>query len=84
MITWGSMREVSIVEAVIANIMKGVILLGVLVSVAHCETPKPVEHDPGAWGFTTMSATLATGTFTKPSIGFAAGVVIGVVSNHKD
>jgi LytS/YehU family sensor histidine kinase len=46
--------------------------------------PRPVEHDPGAWAFTTGSASAMTGTFTKPWIGLAAGVTIGVAANLQD
>jgi branched-subunit amino acid ABC-type transport system permease component len=47
-------------------------------------SPRPVEHDPGAWAFTTGFASAITGTFTKPWIGFAAGVTIGLASNLQD
>lgn len=43
-----------------------------------------VEHDPGAWAVTTGFTTVVTGTFTKPWVGFAAGVTIGVASNLQD
>jgi hypothetical protein len=46
--------------------------------------PHPVEHDPGAWAFTTGFASGMTGTFTKPWIGLAAGVTIGVAANLQD
>ena len=44
-------------------------------------SPRPVEHDPGAWAFTTGSASTLTGTFTKPWIGLATGVTVGVAAN---
>src|SRR5579864_2114613 len=43
--------------------------------------PRPVEHDPGTWALTTGVASAITGTFTKPWIGLAAGVTIGVAAN---
>ena len=43
--------------------------------------PKPVEHDPGAWAFTTGAATSMVGVFTKPSYGLAAGAGIAVLGN---
>jgi hypothetical protein len=46
--------------------------------------PRPVEHDPGAWAFTTGFASAITGTFTKPWIGLAAGVTIAVAANLQD
>ena len=46
--------------------------------------PKPVEHDPGAWGATTVFTTTVTGAFTRPWIGFAAGVVVAVAPNLQD
>jgi len=46
--------------------------------------PRPVEHDPGAWAFTTGFASAITGTFTKPWIGLAAGVTIGLAANLQD
>ena len=46
--------------------------------------PRPVEHDPGTWAFTTGFASAATGTFTKPWIGLAVGVTIGVAANLQD
>jgi LytS/YehU family sensor histidine kinase len=62
-----------------------VLLILVLASLAmSAETPsspRPVEHDPGTWAFTTGSASVITGTFTKPWIGLAAGVTIGVAAN---
>jgi len=47
-------------------------------------SPHPVEHDPGAWAFTTGSASAIIGTFTKPWIGLATGVTIGVAANLQD
>ena len=44
-------------------------------------SPRPVEHDPGTWAFTTGSASTITGTFTKPWIGLATGVTIGLAAN---
>jgi LytS/YehU family sensor histidine kinase len=46
--------------------------------------PRPVEHDPGAWAFTTGFASTITGTFTKPWIGLATGVTIGIAANLQD
>lgn len=46
--------------------------------------PRPVEHDPGAWAFTTGFTSAITGTFTKPWIGLAAGITVGVASNLQD
>ena len=43
-----------------------------------------VEHDPGAWAYTTGFASAITGTFTKPWIGLAAGVTIGLAANLQD
>lgn len=83
-VTWGYMREMSVAEAIIANILKGVILLGVLVGIGHCQTPKPVEHDPGAWAATTVFTSTVTGSFTKPWVGFVAGTGVGVLSNLQD
>ena len=47
-------------------------------------SPHPAEHDPGTWAFTTGSASALTGTFTKPWIGLAAGVTIGLAANLQD
>jgi hypothetical protein len=47
-------------------------------------SPRPVEHDPGAWAFTTGFGSVITGTFTKPWIGLAAGVSIGLAANLQD
>ncbi len=47
-------------------------------------SPSPVEHDPGAWAFTTGFASAITGTFTKPWIGLATGVTIGLAANLQD
>jgi LytS/YehU family sensor histidine kinase len=47
-------------------------------------SPRPVEHDPSAWAFTTGFASAITGTFTKPWIGLAAGVTIGLAANLQD
>jgi LytS/YehU family sensor histidine kinase len=47
-------------------------------------SPRPVEHDPGAWAFTTGFASTITGTFTKPWIGLATGVTIGLAANLQD
>jgi hypothetical protein len=47
-------------------------------------SPRPVEHDPGTWAFTTGCATAITGTFTKPWIGLAAGVTVGLAANLQD
>ncbi len=44
-------------------------------------SPRPVEHDPGTWAITTGFASAITGTFTKPWIGLAAGVTIGLAAN---
>ena len=48
------------------------------------DAPKPVEHDPGAWAFTTGFTSAVVGTFTKPSYGLAAGVAVGVLGNLQD
>lgn len=45
---------------------------------------QPVEHDPGAWAFTTGFTAGMVGTFTRPWIGFAAGSAVGVLSNLQD
>jgi len=47
-------------------------------------SPRPVEHDPGTWAFTTGFASALTGTFTKPWIGLATGVTIGLAANLQD
>jgi len=47
-------------------------------------SPRPVEHDPGAWAFTTGVGSAITGTFTKPWIGLAAGVTIALAANLQD
>jgi hypothetical protein len=47
-------------------------------------SPRPVEHDPGTWAFTTGSASAIIGTFTKPWIGLAAGVTVGLAANLQD
>ena len=44
---------------------------------------KSVEHDPGAWGATTVFTTTLTGAFTRPWIGFAAGVVVAALPTIK-
>jgi LytS/YehU family sensor histidine kinase len=44
-------------------------------------SPRLVEHDPGAWAFTTGCASAITGTFTRPWIGLAAGVTVGLAAN---
>jgi hypothetical protein len=59
-------------------------LAGTAVGAELPSSPRPVEHDPGAWAFTTGSASAMTGTFTKPWIGLAAGVIIGVAANLQD
>jgi uncharacterized membrane protein YfcA len=49
--------------------------------------PQPqhvVEHDPGAWAFTTGFTSTLTGAFTKPWIGFAAGSAVAVFGNLQD
>lgn len=43
-----------------------------------------VEHDPGAWAFTTGFTAGLTGTFTKPWIGLAAGVAVAVLPNMQN
>lgn len=65
--------------------------VALLTDEAHCtalpNAPAPqhvVEHDPGAWAFTTGFSSAVTGTFTRPWIGFAAGAAIGVFSNLQD
>ena len=47
-------------------------------------SPRPVEHDPAAWAFTTGFASTITGTFTKLWIGLAAGVTVGLAANLQD
>ena len=48
----------------------------------NAPTPqKSVEHDPGAWAFTTGFSSALVGTFTKPSIGLGVGVGIAVLGN---
>jgi hypothetical protein len=59
-------------------------LAGAAMGVEPPSSPHPVEHDPGAWAFTTGSASAMTGIFTKPWIGLAAGVTIGVAANLQD
>ena len=60
----------------------GMVALGVLTGEAHCQTlPRPVEHDPGAWAFTTGFTSTLTGTFVKPKYGLMAGVAIAVLPN---
>jgi len=44
-------------------------------------TPTPVEHDPGAWAFTTGTTAATIGIFAKPWIGFAGGVAVAVFPN---
>jgi hypothetical protein len=65
-----------------------VLLILALASAAMgAELPSPphlVEHDPGAWAFSTGFASAITGTFTKPWIGLAAGVTIAVAANLQD
>ena len=43
-------------------------------------TPKPVEHDPGAWAITTGTVAVAGGIY-KPWVGFAAGTAVAVFGN---
>ena len=68
--------------------VSAVLLIFVLASAAMGAelppSPHPVEHDPGAWAFTTGFASMMTGTFTKPWIGLAAGVTVGVAANLQD
>lgn len=39
-----------------------------------------VEHDPGAWAFTTGTVAVVGGIY-RPWVGFAAGAAVGVFSN---
>jgi hypothetical protein len=71
--------------------MKGVIAVLLVLVLASAAlgtelpaSPHPVEHDPGAWAFTTGPVAVITGTFTKPWIGLAAGATIGVAANLQD
>jgi LytS/YehU family sensor histidine kinase len=71
--------------------MKSVIAVFLILALASAamgaelpSAPRPVEHDPGAWAFTTGFASAMTGTFTKPWIGLAAGVTIGIAGNLQD
>ena len=45
--------------------------------------PKPVEHDPGAWAFTTGFTSAGVGIW-KPWIGLTAGLVVAVAPNLQD
>jgi hypothetical protein len=46
--------------------------------------PTPtVEKDPVAWGITGIFAPVVVGTFTKPAIGFWAGIVIDIAGNSR-
>ena len=56
-------------------------LASVAVGAELPSSPRPVEHDPGAWAVTTGFASAITGTFTKPWVGLAAGVTIGLAAN---
>ena len=64
-----------------AYFMMIVVIVGVLIGEARCQQPKPAEHDPGAWAFTTGFTSSVTGTFTRPWIGLAAGIGLGVAAN---
>ena len=46
-------------------------------------TPKPVEHDPGAWAITTGTVAVAGGIY-KPWVGLAAGSAWAVFGNMQD
>jgi branched-subunit amino acid ABC-type transport system permease component len=59
-------------------------LASVAVGAELPSSPRPVEHDPGAWAVTTGFASAITGTFTKPWVGLAAGVTIGLAANLQD
>jgi branched-subunit amino acid ABC-type transport system permease component len=68
--------------------MKNVIAVLLILALASAamgaelpSSPRPVEHDPGAWAFTTGFASTITGTFTKPWIGLATGMSIGFAAN---
>ena len=45
--------------------------------------PKSVEHDPGAWAFTTGFTSAGVGIW-KPWIGLTAGLVVAVAPNLQD
>ena len=45
--------------------------------------PKAVEHDPGAWAFTTGFTSAGVGIW-KPWIGLTAGLVVAVAPNLQD
>ena len=45
--------------------------------------PKPVEHDPGAWAFTTGFTSAGVGIW-KPWIGLTAGLIVAVAPNLQD
>jgi MFS family permease len=48
---------------------------------APAAQPTQVEHDPGAWAFTTGATATGIGAFVKPKYGLMVGVAVGVLGN---
>ena len=46
-------------------------------------TQQTVEHDPVAWGITGIFPSATIGIFTKPAMGFWAGIGIDIAGNSR-